>query len=69
MTFLLVYFYLTNLKEQEMTDNIDDLLAMVRARLGQDRFREALRGLLEQEDRRLDDEIVNAHLDAVVRNH
>ena len=35
-----------------MTDNIDDLLEMVRARLGQDRFREALRGLLEQEDQR-----------------
>lgn len=52
-----------------MTDNIDDLLAMVRARLGQDRFREALRELLEKEDRLLDDEIVNAHLDEVARNH
>ena len=48
-----------------MTDNIDDLLAMVRARLGQDRFRE----LLEKEDRLLDDAIVNAHLDEVARNH
>ena len=52
-----------------MTDNIDDLLEMVRMRLGQDRFREALRGLLEQEDRRLDDAIVNAHLDEVARSH
>ena len=52
-----------------MTDNIDQLLEMVRARLGRDRFREALRELLEKEDRLLDDAIVNAYLDEVVRNH
>ena len=65
-----------------MTDNIDQLLlgnspssnrvvvALVRARLTNDEFREALRGILENEDRRIDDKIVNNYLDeTTVKGH
>lgn len=53
-----------------MTDNIDQLLTLVRARLTNDEFREALRGILEDNDRRIDDQVVNNYLDeTTVKGH
>ena len=52
-----------------MTEDVEELLARLRAELGEARFRELLRDSLEAEQRRRDDAAVNAHLDAVAAEH